>query len=127
MKPKLQAAWGYQGDAMNLPVTDVDRATPFYVEKLGFRVDGREDLPHRKVILGRDGIQMALVENGGDASQDGCAFQVSDAEALKAEFNANGFAGPMEIGEEDNDNGRSKVFYVVAPDGLCFWFGEPLP
>jgi hypothetical protein len=20
---------------------------------------------------------------------------------------------------------RAKVFYVVAPDGLCYWFGEP--
>jgi hypothetical protein len=25
---------------------------------------------------------------------------------------------------EHHDNGDWKVFYVVAPDGLCYWFGE---
>ena len=25
---------------------------------------------------------------------------------------------------EQHDDGAWKVFYVVAPDGLCYWFGE---
>ncbi len=35
---KLLLAFGYQGDAMNLPVADVATATAFYVENMGFSV-----------------------------------------------------------------------------------------
>jgi hypothetical protein len=29
-----------------------------------------------------------------------------------------------EIGVEQRKDGAWNVFYVVAPDGLCYWFGE---
>jgi hypothetical protein len=63
------------------------------------------------------------VENGGDSSQDGCAFHVSGVEDLLAEFTASGVR-ISSLKEEQNDSGTWKVFYVVAPDGLCYWFGE---
>ena len=57
---------------------------------LGFRVLSRSDTPHRSVVLARDQVQIGLVENGGDSSQDGCAFHVTGVESLLAEFKANG-------------------------------------
>ena len=47
MKATLEKAFGYQGDAMNLPVADLAAAIPFYETILGFRVFSRADTPHK--------------------------------------------------------------------------------
>ena len=86
----LCRAFGYQGNAMNLPVGDVASASTYYQTKLGFRVRTGSDTSHRSVVLTRDAVEMQLIENGGDPSQDGCAFHVTDVESLLAEFQANG-------------------------------------
>lgn len=125
MKGTLQRAWGYQGDAMNLPVADLSAALPFYETVLGFRAVSRRDTPPRSVVLARDQVQIGLTENGGDPTQDGCAFHVDDVEALFAEFKANGLEKELnEFDIERQDAISWKVFYVIAPDGLCYWFGE---
>ena len=125
MAGTLVKAFGYQGDNMNLPVPDVGAALPFYETILGFRVLSRSHSPHQSAVLGRDEVQMRLAENGGDPSQDGCAFHVRDLEALAAEFRANGLVKEIsEFSSEQRDGATWKVFFVVAPDGLCFWFGE---
>ena len=68
---------------------------------------------------------MYLAENGGDSSQDGCAFHVTDLDALFAEFKAKGLHKELsEFKIEQRGGVAWKVFYVVAPDGLCYWFGE---
>jgi lactoylglutathione lyase len=124
-KATLEKAWGYQGDNMNLPVPDLDAALPFYETVLGFRVQSRSDTPHKSAVLARDQVQVGLVENGGDPTQDGCAFHVKDLESLFAEFNANGLQKELSAFDiEQHDDVAWKVFYVVAPDGLCYWFGE---
>ena len=121
----LRKAFGYQGDAMNLPVREVAAAVPFYETVLGFRVVSRADTPHKSAVLARDDVQMRLAENGGDSSQDGCAFHVDDLASLLSEFNANGLGKqPSEFDVEQHGDTSWKVFYVVAPDGLCYWFGE---
>ena len=128
MKATLEKVFGYQGDNMNLPVQDVEGALPFYETVLGFRVLARSDQPHRSAVLARDEIQIGLAENGGDPTQDGCAFHVKDLEALFLEFSANGLKKERsEFKIEQRDNGAWKVFDVVAPDGLCYWFGERQP
>ena len=125
MAAKLERAFGYQGDAMNLPVADVSSALPFYENVLGFRVVSRDDLPHRSAVLRRDDVEMRLVENGGDSSQDGCAFHVVDLPALFLEFNARGLGKDGKPFDRENHGEADwNVFYVVAPDGLCYWFGE---
>jgi lactoylglutathione lyase len=128
----LKNAWGYQGNAMSLPVASVDDGVPFYERVMGFRVDSRSDAPPRTVVLERDGIRMALTENGGDPAQDGCAFEVSDVQGIHQElvrnlndhsFDRGSVSAELKI--EMRDDGSSwKVFFVVAPDGLCYWFGE---
>jgi catechol 2,3-dioxygenase-like lactoylglutathione lyase family enzyme len=121
----LDKAFGYQDDPMNLPVRDLDAALPFYETVLGFRVVSRGDTPHRSAVLARDRIRIGLAENGGDPSQDGCAFHVTDLQSLFDEFNAHGLnRKPSTFDVEDHGDHSFKVFYVVAPDGLCYWFGE---
>ena len=122
---KLHKAFGYQGNNMNLPVADLEAATPFYEKVLGFRVVSRSDTPHKSAVIGRDDVQMALAENGGDSSQDGCAFHVTGLEELFAEFQANGLQKETpKFDTENHGESKFRVFYVVAPDGLCYWFGE---
>ena len=122
MKANFKTAFGYQGDTMNLPVANVATAITFYETVMGFRVSERDD---SSVTLARDEVQMRLVENGGDPTQDGCFFAVDDIEAAFAELKANG------LGRETADYGMNrhgdtnwKVFFVVAPDGLCYCLGE---
>ena len=128
---KLLSAYGYQGDAMNLPVTDVVTAALYYVRHMGFTIVEQDsdsgEPPNedaiKSVILERDGILMALAENGGDPTQDGCAFHVTGLAALFAEFYGHP-EKPPEFKSEQHGEVAWKVFYVVAPDGLCYWFGE---
>jgi len=110
---------------MNLPVRDLEAALPFYENVLGFQVVSRSRTPHSSALLARDKVQIGLAENGGDSAQDGCAFHVKNLESLFAEFNANGLNKELsEFDTEQHDGVAWKVFYVVAPDGLCYWFGE---
>ena len=125
MKATFERAFGYQGDAMNLPVADVAAALPFYETVLGFQVRSRGDTPHKSAVLARDRIEIRLAENGGDPTQDGCAFHVTDLESLAAEFKANGLQKELsDFSIEHHGDAAFRVFYVVAPDGLCYWFGE---
>ena len=128
MKAALEKAFGYRGDTMTLPVTSVAEALPFYETVLGFRVVSRADAPCKSVVLGRDAVWIGLAENGGDSSQDGCAFHVTGLGALLEEFKANGLRKERsEFDIERHNDVTWKVFYVVAPDGLCYWFGERQP
>jgi catechol 2,3-dioxygenase-like lactoylglutathione lyase family enzyme len=125
MSAALEKAFGYKGDNMNLPVADVASALPFYETMLGFRVQARSDTPTKSVVLARDRIQIRLAENGGDPAQDGCAFHVTGIDDLFAEFNRNGLGKALSAFSTEQRNGKAwKVFFVVAPDGLCYWFGE---
>ena len=113
---------------MNLPVPNVESALPFYQTVLGFRVLARGDTPYRHAVLSRDQVQIQLCENGEDPAQDGCAFHVSGLEALFEEFKARGLNKvDPDFSSEQHGGFAWKVFYVIAPDGLCFWFGEQQP
>ena len=128
MNPLLEKAFGYQGDKMRLPVADLAAALPFYESVLGFRLVSRVDTPHRSAVLARDGVEIGLAENGGDPSQDGCAFHVVHLESLLDEFKSRGFTRERpDFDVEEHGGAAWRVFYVVAPDGLCYWFGERQP
>jgi catechol 2,3-dioxygenase-like lactoylglutathione lyase family enzyme len=125
MKGKLEKAFGYQGDNMNLPVRELASALPFYETVLGFKVVSQSGSPHNSAVLARDEVQVGLSENGGDPTQDGCAFHVKHLDELFVEFNSNGLNKQLsEFEIEKRGEADWKVFYVVAPDGLCYWFGE---
>lgn len=126
MTATFKSAAGYQGDAMNLPVENVEAAIPFYEKLMGFKVLSRSDEPCKSVVLGRDSVQMRLAENGGDPTQDGCFFDVDNIEAVFAEFKASGLQKEMADAFSTQTYGDTtyKVFFVVAPDGLCYCLGE---
>ena len=125
MKSIFKRAWPYQDDEMNLPVENVDEAIPFYESVMGFRVASRSDIPTKSAILTRDEIRIGLAENGGDPTQDGCFFEVDNAEAAFAELKANGLKNEEpDFRIDEHGDTKFKVFFVIAPDGLCYCLGE---
>ncbi|MFN0108556.1 MAG: VOC family protein [Blastocatellia bacterium] len=125
MSAVFKTASGYQDDEMNLPVANVETAIPFYKTVMGFRVSSRNDSPHKSAVLARDGIQIGLAENGGDPTQDGCFFEVDNVEAVFAELQSNGLGKENADFRIDKHGDTSwKVFFVIAPDGLCYCLGE---
>ena len=125
MSAVFKAAYPYADDKMNLPVENVDAAILFYETVMGFRVVSRNHSSHKSAILGRDDIQIGLAENGGDPTQEGCFFEVDNAEAAFAELKSNGLEKEQADFRMDQHGDTSyKVFFVVAPDGLCYCLGE---
>lgn len=122
MKSVFKTVYPYKDDEMNLPVENVEDAIPFYVTVMGFNVVSRED---DSVVFERDGIKIGLAENGGDPSQEGCFFGVDNVETAFAELKANGLE-KEKAGFDFQRYGETsyKVFFVVAPDGLCYCLGE---
>ena len=125
LKAVFQTAHPYAADEMNLPVENLESAIPFYATVMGFRVVSRNDSPHKSAILSRDQIQIGLAENGGDPTQEGCFFEVDNAEAAFAELKSKGL-DRKEAGFRIDQHGDKsyKVFFVVAPDGLCYCLCE---
>ncbi len=123
MKALYRRAAPYADDAMNLPVADVDAAIPYYEETFGFRVVTREEVPHKSVILARDEIQIGLAENGGDPTQEGCFFEVDNLDAAFEEIKGKPPA-ESDIRIDQFGDSSMRVFFVVAPDGLCYMLGQ---
>src|SRR5262249_45887507 len=128
VKAIFKCATPYSDDEMNLPVENVDAAIPFYETVMGFRLISRNDSPHKSAILGRDDVKIGLAENGGDPTQEGCFFVVDNVEMAFAEFKSNGLQKEEAEYRIDKHSDKSwKVFFVVAPDGLCYCLGEQVP
>ena len=126
-KATFKNAIPYQTDKMNLPVADVEKAITFYEVALGFEVFSRKDQAYKVALLSRDDVQIGLAENGGDPTQDGCVFEVDNVETALEELKARGLKKEIsEIGIEKHDEVSWRVFYVIAPDGLCYCIGEKL-
>jgi lactoylglutathione lyase len=83
----------------------------------------REELPERRVILARDYVQIGLVENGGDPSQEGCFIGVENLEAAFEEIR--GEPPKIPFGSDNFNGVPHRAFFEVAPDGLCYMIGEP--
>lgn len=65
------------------------------------------------------------VDLGYDPSQDGAAILVTNIREIKEELESNG----VKIGNwrvDERDGQKLQVFFVVAPDGLCYYFHEPI-
>lgn len=124
-KELFQAVFPFQQDVEALPVKDLDVAASWYAKAFGMVEVERRNEPYPTVILERDGARIGFAQNGGDASQDGAAILVSDIHRAKQELEASG----VQIGNwrvDDRDGKKFQVFFVVAPDGLCYYFHQPL-
>lgn len=124
MNAHFKRAAPYADDAMNLPVNDVDSAVSFYETIMGFTVTSRSDDPVKSATLARDDVQIAICENGGDPSQEGCFFEVDDVEAAFADLQVNGLQSKADFRTEKHGDTTYRIFFVVAPDGLCYCIGE---
>lgn len=124
MKAIFKRAVPYAEDAMNLPVSDVEAAIPFYEQTFNFRLISKKDAPVKSAVLARDEIRIGLAENGGDPTQEGCYFEVDNIEAAYEEIKGTA-PKDSDLEIQTDGNWKSKVFFVVAPDGLCYMIGQP--
>lgn len=123
--PQFRAAFPFQNDVLALPVTDLDAASQWYSKHFGMLEVERIDEPHPTVILERDGTRIGFAINAGDPAQDGAAVLVSHIRGMKDELEAKGATvGNWRVDERDGK--KFQVFFVVAPDALCYYFHEPL-
>jgi catechol 2,3-dioxygenase-like lactoylglutathione lyase family enzyme len=125
VQAKFEAAFPYQDDVLALPVANLDQTSQWYSRHFGMEEVERSTTPVPSVVLQRDGTRIGFAINGGDPTQEGAAVLVTNIEQLKQEFEANGLTvGDFRIDQRDDK--QLKVFFVVAPDGLCFYFHEPI-
>jgi catechol 2,3-dioxygenase-like lactoylglutathione lyase family enzyme len=124
-EPAFKSASPYQNDALALPVTDLDTASIWYSKHFGMTEIERHDSPVPTVILERDGTRLGFAINGGDASQHGAAIRVTKIQQIRQELESHGVSiSNWRVDERDGQ--KLQVFFVVAPDGLCYYFHEPV-
>ena len=124
IKAIFKNAWPYQKDKMNLPVKNLESSISFYETVMGFKVSERKDLPNKAATLYRDDIEIGLAENGGDPGNDGCFFEVDNIDNALEELKSNGLENPSEFKIQKHGETSWKVFFIIAPDELCYCIGE---
>lgn len=117
-------AWPYQKDKMNLPVRNLESSISFYENVMGFKIFNNKDLPYKTLMLRRDAVEIGLAENGGDPTQDGCFFEVDNVHSALDEMKAKGMDPKTELQTQKHGDTQWKVYFVIAPDGLCYCIGE---
>jgi hypothetical protein len=124
-KTLFEKAFPYGEDVLALPVADVESAAGWYAEHFAMVEVERKSEPCPTVIMERDGVRIGFAENGGDSSQEGAAIRVLDIHAMRAELESRGVGiGNWRIDERDGK--KLQVFFVAAPDGLCYYFHQPI-
>lgn len=124
-EPLYKAAFPYADDVLALPVKDIEEAAQWYTETFGLTEVERRPQPNPTVILERDGVQLGFAINGGDPAQEGASISVTDIHRAKAELEAR----DVKISNwriDERDGRKLQVFFVVAPDGLCYYFNQPI-
>ena len=122
---EFKAAFPYQQDVLTLPVADLDAASQWYSIHFAMVEVERRDDPVPTVVLDRDGTRLGFSITGGDPSQDGAAILVNNILGMKNELESKG----VEIANwqiDQRDGQKLQVFFVVAPDQLCYYFHEPI-
>lgn len=124
--PRFRKAFPYENDVLALPVKDLDAASTWYSVHFGMTEVERRDRPAPAVILERDGVQIGFAVNGGDSTKEGAGVLVSNIGGMKAELESKGASVGNWRVDEWKDGQKYQVFFVVAPDGLCYYFHEPI-
>lgn len=124
-KAVFEKAFPYGDDILALPVANLESAANWYAQHFAMVEAERKSGPEPAVIMERDGVRIGFAVNGRDSTQDGAAILVSDIHAVRAEFESRG----VKIGNwrvDERGGKRLQVFFVVAPDGLCYYFHQPI-
>jgi catechol 2,3-dioxygenase-like lactoylglutathione lyase family enzyme len=123
--PRFRKVSPYQDDILALPVADLDVASRWYCDHFGMAEVERFEHPVPTVVLERDGTRIEFAINGGDPAEEGAAVLVSNIRGLRDELERKGArVGDWRV--DDHDGIQHQVFFVVAPDGLCYYFHEPV-
>ena len=121
----FEAAFPYADDILALPVDDIDEASAWYCYAFGLTEAERYNDPVPTVVLERDGVQIGFAVNGGDPGQEGAAIRVTDIHRARRELEERGIeTGNWRV--DENDGRKHQVFFVVAPDALCYYFHQPI-
>ncbi len=121
----FEKAFPYGDDILALPVADLDAAATWYAQHFTMVQVERTLEPWPTVIMERDGVRIGFAVNGRDSSQEGAGILVHNIHAARAELEAKGVTtGDWRV--EEQHGIRVQVFFVVAPDGLCYYFHQPL-
>ena len=120
-----EAAYPFADDVLALPVAHLDRAADWYAHRFGLVEVERRTAPCPTVIMERDGVRIGFAVNGGDPSQEGAAILVTDIHRARDELQANGVK-TANWRVDERDGRKYQVFFVVAPDGLCYYFHQPI-
>ena len=124
-QPLFRDAFPFADSVLELPVEDLDRAAQWYGNAFGLTEVERLSEPTPTVILEREGVRLGFSVNDGDASQEGAAILVNDIHRAREELEANGVQTTgWRVDERDSQ--KLQVFFVVAPDGLCYYFHQPI-
>ena len=118
-----------ESDPTAMPVRDSESAARYYTDRLDFTIRRRIDSPVKTVVVGRDGIEIGLVENGGNPDDASCYIAVDDVDAAHREIEASGLQ-PSGLRIDEHAGSRHKVFFIKDDEGLCYCIGtrlEPHP
>lgn len=118
-------AFPFEDNVLALPVENLDDASKWYSDHFAMSEVERTQGENPTVILERDNTRIGFSINGGDPTQDGAAILVRGIKELRDELTDRG----VETGNwrvDENDGKKFQVFFVLAPDGLCYYFHEPL-
>jgi catechol 2,3-dioxygenase-like lactoylglutathione lyase family enzyme len=98
-------------------ITDYERSKSFYVDGLGFQLDGEQRrAPHlpRSMTISRDGLSLRLSEHPGCQFGALVDLFVADVDAVYSEFASRGISAEP---SPERFQTSVKVFRVVDPDG----------
>jgi lactoylglutathione lyase len=110
-------------DPLHLPVHNVEQSLPFYHRSLACTIVSREDRPSKAVVLQRDHVRLGLTENGGNPEEHSCVIQVTDLDGLYQELQTHQL-DLSAIRQETHNDQHLRIFFLRAPDGLCFCFSQ---
>lgn len=121
----FKAAYPFLEDVTTLPVKDLDEAVDWYGNAFGLTEVERSSNPIPQVIMARDDARIGFAITGEDPTQDGAAILVRHIHNVRSELESKG----VQIANsriDERDGQQLQVFFVVAPDGLCYYFHEPI-
>jgi lactoylglutathione lyase len=112
-------------DPQAMPVRDSNTAAKFYTDKLGFQVRARINSSPKSIIIGRDQIDIKLVENGQDPLAHSCFIDI-DTDDIDAAYATMQYLGLDVSNRRTDKNGDEvyEVFFLRDPEGLCYCIGQ---
>ncbi len=123
--PTFTESYPIQEDVMALPVKDLDATSEWYCEHFNMTEVERRKKPNKAVILERDGVRIGFAINGDNPIHDGASILVANLLGLRKELEAKGLKnGSWRVDERDGR--KYQVLLLAVPDGLSFYFHEPL-